>query len=182
MGLDESQRSDGLLAGTSESFDRLEGRRVVAVIALPSLGTKLVGTHAGTDGDVKHEAGGTGHLVGGTLVAEVELLAFVGVLVVENAVGSGTSGIDAFLRLLHKFTSSTVYAVGEDATLLVALAVVKEETVLTKLGAGHVVFANVVEIALFGVGEEAVGLRALEVEVGAFEGEIVLRPDNAHQT
>ena len=172
VGLDESQWSDGLLAGASEPFDGLESSRVVAIVALSGLGAQLVGAHAGTNGNVKGEAGGTGHLVGGAFVAEVELLAFAGVFVVEDAVGSGTSGIDAFLRLLHKLTRSTVDAVGEDATLLVALAVVEEETILTKLGASHVVFANVVEIALFGVGEEAVGLGASEVEVGALEGEI----------
>ena len=117
----------------------------------------------------------------GTLVAEVELLTFVRVFVVENTVGSGTSGINAFLRLLHEFTSSTVNAVREDATLLVAPTVVEEEPILTKLRTGHAVFANVVEIALFGVGKEAVRLRTFEVEVGSLECKIVLRSDNAHK-
>ena len=91
--------------------------------------------------------------MGYTFVTEIELAALVGVFVVEYAVGPGAPGIDAGLRFLDKLPLTTIDAMRQDAPLLVAVGVVKKEAVLAKLGSGDVVLANVVQVALLGVGK-----------------------------
>ena len=56
-----------------------------------ALGRKLVLAHARSNGHVEDQGRDAGHLMGHTLVAQVEFLAFAGVLVVEDTVGPWAS-------------------------------------------------------------------------------------------
>ena len=52
----------------------------------------------------------------------VELVAHVGVLVVEESVGPGAAGVDALLRLLHERPVAAVHVVRQLARLVVTFA------------------------------------------------------------
>ena len=102
--------------------------------------------------------------MGHTFVTEIELAALAGVFVVKDAVGPGASGVDAGLRFLDELSLAAIDTVGQDAPLLVTVGVVEKEAVFTKLGSGDVVLADVVQVALLGVGKQPVGLWTLEGE------------------
>ena len=75
---------------------------------------------------------------------------------------------------------AAVDVVGQLAGLVVGLAVVEEESVVAEQRLELVVLAFVVEVALLGVAELAVGLGAAEVELGPRELDVVLRQGGAH--
>ena len=164
MGLQQSLRSDRLFAGASEALDGLESGLRVPGLTPPALGRQFLLANARADGDVEHECGDAGHLVSGALVTEVKLLTFVGIFVIKNAVGPRAARVDAGLRLLDKLSFTAVNSVWQLTSLLVAVAVVEEEAVFAQLGAGHVVLADVVQVALLGVGKQHVGLWKLDGE------------------
>ncbi len=154
-------------AGAGEAVDALG--LDVDVTAHLGLGGELVLPDAGAELHVEHERRGAGHLEGGALVAGVELVAHSGVLVVEEAVGAGAPGVDAGLGLLHERPVAAVDVVRQLADLVVAPAVVEQQAVVAQLGHELAVRADVVQVALLGIRELAVRLRAAEVELGTRE-------------
>ena len=94
--------------------------------------------------------------MGCSVVTGVKLITDVGVLVIKDAVGSGALGVDAGLGFLLEFPRLAVYVVGQDTFFAVSNGVVKQESVGAEVGFGHVVLADVVQVALLGVGEETV--------------------------
>ena len=168
------------LAGAAEAVDDLGLGVLRAPLAL--LG-ELLGPDARAQLDVEDEGGDAGHLEGDALVAAVELAALGGVLVVEEAVGARAARVDALLRLLHEGALAAVDVVRQLAHLVVDLAVVEEEAVLAEQRLELAARADVVQVALLGVAELAVGLGAAEVELGAGElgVQVVLGRGGAHQ-
>ena len=101
-----------------------------------------------------------------------------------EASGISTMPIHSGYResFLSVFSSSSLYEgavsavdiVRQLADLVVDLAVVEEESVVAELGHELAALADVVQVALLGVAELAVGLGAAEVELGAGEVQLVL--------
>ena len=119
MLVEEALRADLGLAGAAEAVDDLGLGVRGAELAL---GGELLGPDARAQLDVEDEGGDAGHLEGHALVAAVELVAHVGVLVVEEAVGPGAPRVDALLRLLHERPVAAVHVVRQLARLVVTFA------------------------------------------------------------
>lgn len=161
--LEESVGSDLAGSGAGEAFDGLELSGIGTVAPLGLVGPLLL-ADAAADGRVEDERVGAGHLEGGAVVASVELVADGRVFVIKDAVGSLAPGVDSGLGLLLELSLAAVDVVREDALLAVPDGVVKEEAVWAENSLTYVVLAEVVEVTLFRVREEAVLLGTSEGE------------------
>merc|ERR1712240_649754 len=108
----------------------------------------------------------------GAVVTRVEPVAHVRALVVEQTICTVAAVVDSGLAGLDKLPALAVYVVWQDALLMVPDGVVEEVAVLAEGGSGHVVDADVVEVALLRVGKQPVLLRADKVVHRTVEVEV----------
>lgn len=175
MSLEESRGSDGLFAGTFESFNLLQVAFIICLGAFAGFFVEALGTVADANGDIKDEWEVAFPLEDDSVIALVVPVANAGVLVLEIAVGTLASRINVFLDGLHVLALSAFDVVGQHALLSVDDRIVKEVAVRTEDSLGHLVFALVVQVALLWIRKQTILFRASEIELGSREGRLCIK-------
>lgn len=141
--------------GTAEPVDGLGfGGFLLANLSLRG---EFSGSDAGSNDIVKDQGLDTTHLMSGSLVAKVELVADVRVQMVEDTIGTCAFGIAVLAGRLNEEPVAAVHIVWQLAFAVVHILDVKNLTIRTELLGGHVIHTDVVEITLLRIGEKAIG-------------------------
>lgn len=174
MGLEESIGTNGLLSGTSEPLNRLQGQ--LLFFSATNLGCfRFLSLDYTNPQLVVKDSGGRAGLVMGLSIITKEIpITDGGVRMVKVPVGVLTDIINVCLPLLDESSVSAVNSVRQFASFFVSLCVIKEETIGAELGSGTAVHTHMVEITLFRVCEQTILLRTIEVEGWAGKVQVII--------
>jgi len=93
----------------------------------------------------------------------VKLIADSFVFVVEESVGPIAFRVNARLRFLNIFSVATFHIERIVAFFLVWVSILKKKTIRTKFGFRYIVYAFIIQIALFRIWKESIVLWASEI-------------------